>query len=63
MISEENGSEMNCVSKSAKPSQSNMLVRNFKMFEEVENAGSEISYRCRARKIACTMMSVHTTCT
>ena len=37
---------MNCVSANVKPSQSNMLVRNFKMFEEVENAGSEISYRC-----------------
>ena len=46
MISEENENEMNCVSKNVKPSQSNMLVRNFKMFEEVENAGSEISYRC-----------------
>ena len=37
---------MNCVSKNVKPSQSNMLVRNFKMFEEVKNAGSEICYRC-----------------
>ena len=37
---------MNCVSKNVEPSQSNMLVRNFKMFEEVENAGSEICYRC-----------------
>ena len=37
---------MNCVSKNVEPSQSNMLVRNFKMFEEVENAGSEISFRC-----------------
>ena len=46
MISEGNENEMNCVSKSVEPSQSNMLVRNFKMFEEAENAGSEISYRC-----------------
>ena len=46
MISEENENEMNCVSKNVEPSQSNMLVRNFKIFEEVENAGSEISYRC-----------------
>ena len=46
MISEENINEMNCVSKSVEPSQSNMLVGNCKMFEEVENAGSEISYRC-----------------
>ena len=28
------------------PSQNNMWFRNFKMFEEVENTGSEISYRC-----------------
>ena len=46
MISEENENEMNCVSKNVESSQSNMLVRNFKIFEEVENAGSEISYRC-----------------
>ena len=46
MVSEENQNEMNCVSKNMEPSQSNMLVRNFKKFEEVENAGSEISYRC-----------------
>ena len=46
MVSEENQNEMNCVSKNVEPSQSNMLVRNFKKFEEVENAGSEISYRC-----------------
>ena len=46
MIIEENENEMNCVSKNVKPSHSNMLVRNFKMFEEVGNAGSEISYRC-----------------
>ena len=46
MISEGNENEMNCVSKGVEPSQSNMLVRNFKMFEEAENAGSEISYRC-----------------
>ena len=45
MISEENENEMNCVSKNMEPSQSNMLVRNFKMFE-VENARSETSYRC-----------------
>ena len=45
MISEENQNEMS-VSKSVEPSQSNILVRNFKMFEEVENAGNEISYRC-----------------
>ena len=38
MISEGNENEMNCVSKSVEPSQSSMLVRNFKMFEEVENA-------------------------
>ena len=44
MISEGNENEMNCVSKSVEPPQSNMLVRNFKMFEDVENAGSEISY-------------------
>ena len=25
---------------------SSLLVRNFKIFEEVENAGSEISYKC-----------------
>ena len=43
MISEEDENEMNRVSKSVKPSQSNMLVRNVKMFEEVENAGSKIS--------------------
>ena len=42
MINEENENEMNCVSKTVKPSQNNMFVRNFKMFEEVENAGSEI---------------------
>ena len=46
MISEEYGNEMNRVTKNVEPSQSNMLVRNFKMFEEVENAGSEISFRC-----------------
>ena len=46
MISEEYGNEMNRVTKNVEPSQSNMLVRNFKMFEEVENAGSKISYRC-----------------
>ena len=46
IVSEENENEMNCLSKNVEPSQSNMLVRNFKMFEEVENAGSEISYRC-----------------
>ena len=46
MISEESENEMNCVSKNVEPLQSNMLVRNLKMFEEVENAGSEISYRC-----------------
>ena len=46
MISEDNENEMNCVSKNVEPSQSNMFVRNFKMFEEVENAGSEISKRC-----------------
>ena len=46
MVSEENQNEMNCVSKNVEPSQSNMFVRNFKMFEEVENAGSEISKRC-----------------
>ena len=46
MINEENENEMNCVSKTVKPSQNNMFVRNFKMFEEVENAGSEISFRC-----------------
>ena len=34
------------MTKNVEPSQSNMLVRNFKMFEEVENAGSEICYRC-----------------
>ena len=43
MISEEYGNEMNRVTKNVEPSQSNMLVRNFKMFEEVENAGSKIS--------------------
>ena len=48
MISEGNENKMNCVSKSVEPSQSNMLVRNFKMFEEVENAGIEISYRCNS---------------
>ena len=52
MISEENENEMNCVSKNVKPSQSNMLVRNFKMFEEVENAESEISYRCNNCRIS-----------
>ena len=46
MISEENEYEMNCVSKNVKHSQNNMLVRNFKMSEEVENAGSKIFYRC-----------------
>ena len=46
MISEENENEINCVSKTAEPSQSHMLVRNYKMFEEVQNAGSEICYRC-----------------
>ena len=46
MISEEIENEINCVRKNVEPSQSNMLVRNFKMFEEVENAGSEISFRC-----------------
>ena len=46
IVSEENENEMNCLSKNVEPSQSNMLVRNFKMFEEVENAGSEISFRC-----------------
>ena len=44
MISEEN--EMNYASKNVKPSQNNMLVRNLKLFEEVENAGSEIFYIC-----------------
>ena len=44
MISEEN--EMNYASKDVKPSQNNLLVRNFKLFEEVENTGSEIFYRC-----------------
>ena len=48
MISEENEDEMNRVSKNVKPSQNNMLVRSFKMFEEVDNAGSEISYRCNS---------------
>ena len=33
---------MNHVSKSVTSSQSNILVRNFKMFEEVENTESEI---------------------
>ena len=42
MISEGNENEMNCVSKRVEPSQSNMSSRNFKMFEEVENAGSQI---------------------
>ena len=46
MISEENENETNCVGKNVEPSQSNLLVRSFKMFEEVENAGSEIPYRC-----------------
>ena len=46
MISEGNKNEMNCVRESVEPSQSNMLVRNIKMFKEVENAGCEISYRC-----------------
>ena len=46
MISEGNENEMNCVSKRVEPSQSNMLGRNFKMFEEVENAGSQIFFRC-----------------
>ena len=46
MISEGNKNEMNCVRESVEPSQSNMLVRNVKMFKEVENAGCEISYRC-----------------
>ena len=46
MISEEKENEMNCVSKSVEPSQKNMLVRNVRMFEEVENAENEISYRC-----------------
>ena len=46
MISEGNKNEMNCVRESVEPSQSNMLVTNFKMFKEVENAGCEISYRC-----------------
>ena len=53
MISEGNENEMNCVRKSVEPSQSNMLVRNVKMFEELENAESEISYRwnnCRSCK-------------
>ena len=36
---------MNFVSKIVKPSHSNRLVKNFKMLEEVENVGSEISYR------------------
>ena len=46
MLSERNENEMNCASKHVEPSQSNILVRNFKMFEEVKNTGSEISYRC-----------------
>ena len=46
MISEENENEINCVSKTAEPSQSHMLVRNYQMFEKVKNAGSEICYRC-----------------
>ena len=29
---------------------SSLLVRNLKIFEEVENAGSEISYRCKICK-------------
>ena len=48
MICEENENEMNYVSKSVKPSQNNMLVRNFEIIEEVENAGSEIYYRCNS---------------
>ena len=46
MISEKNKNEMNFVSKNVEPSQSNMLVRNVKMFEEIENARCEIFYRC-----------------
>ena len=33
---------MNHVSKSVKYSQNNILVRNLKMFEEVENTESEV---------------------
>ena len=50
MISEENKNEINCVSKSVKPSENNMLVRNFKMFEAVENTETEISYRCKGSR-------------
>ena len=46
MISEENENETNCVGKNVEPSQSNLLVRSFKIFEEVENKGSETPYRC-----------------
>ena len=45
MISEENENEMNHMRKCVKLSQNNMLVRNFKMFEEAGSTGSEISYR------------------
>ena len=48
MICEENKNEMNYVSKRVKPSQNNILVRKFKMIEQVENAGSELSYRCNS---------------
>ena len=46
MINEENENQMNCAGKNVELSQSNMWFRNFKMFEEAENTGSEISYRC-----------------
>ena len=39
---------MNHLSKSVRPPQHNMLVRNFTIFEEVENTGSEISYSCNS---------------
>ena len=46
MVSEENEDELNPASLSVKPSQNNVLVRSFKMYQETENAaGNEIFYR------------------
>lgn len=46
MVSEENEDELNPVKLSVKPSQNNVLVRSFKMFQEIENAAeNEIFYR------------------
>ena len=46
MVSEENEDELNPVKLSVKPSQNTILVRSFKMFQEIENAaGNEIFYR------------------